>query len=277
MTDRIVAGMHHWNVTQIGSGYDGKAHYTHTSYEVDVAGEDSGVDFFRNYMPNTYFFCAGRWGTRSTGNTFFFWTSDKSGKAKKVLCADGKERVITLALTHSNRNAIIGKVYGFMEVVVTEGTQGYASGNHLHIEACEGCVMRKIQNAKGFYNLPNMLPLNKVFFICDKYTTVTNSGGLTWKHCKEVEVKGKTEMLEFHTDKLPARIRQKLSFQNGKPVGKILATMPKGAKAEITHFTQRHELDGYEWFQVKYTTESGAVIEGYVQGDLQAYKIVWVR
>ena len=269
MTEKIYAGMHHWNVSQIGSGYDGKEHYSHTSFECDVCGEDAGVDYYRNYNRTIYFKCVGRFGNRSTGNTFFFWTTDRNGTAKKVLCADGKERVITLALTHSNRDAIIGKIYGFSEILISEGVQGHAAGNHIHIEACAGAVMRKVVNRKGFWNLPAMLPLNNVLWINDDFTTVVNTGGLTWKHCRTKE--GKEDMLYFVAKKGPVRIRKTLTFKDGKPAGVILATMPKGAKAEITHFTQRFEADGYEWFQVSYTTETGAVINGYVQGDLSYY------
>lgn len=270
MAEKIYAGMHHWNVTQIGSGYDGKEHYTHTSFECDVAGEDSGVDFYRNYNKDTYLKCVGRFGTRSTGNTFFFWTTDKNGTAKKVLCADGVERVITLALTHSNRDAVLGKVYGFGEIVVTEGTQGHASGNHIHIEACGGCVTRKVVNRKGFWNLPNMLPLNNVLWINDDYTTVTNTGGLVWKHCRTKE---DDDMLFFRAKKGPVRVRKTLSFKDGKPIGQILATIPKGGRAKILHFTERYEGDGYEWIQVEYTTPTGKTYGGYVQGDLTYYLI----
>lgn len=267
--EKIYAGMHHWNVSQIGSGYDGKEHYTHTLYEVDVAGEDGGIDFYRNYNKDIYLKCAGRWGTRSTGNTFIFWTTDKNGLARKVLCADGKQRVITLALTHSDRNAEIGKVYGFSEILVSEGTQGKVTGPHIHIEACEGCVLRKVVNRKGFYVLPNMLPLNNVLWICDDYTTVVNTGGLLWRHCRTKEEK--EDMLYFVAKKGPVRIRKSLTFKDGKPTGEILGTIPKGGKAEITHFTQRFEKDGYEWFQIRYVTETGKEINGFVQGDLSYY------
>lgn len=51
--------------------------------------------------------------------------------------------------------------------------------------------------------------------------------------------------------------------------------MPKGSYAEITHLTNRHEQDEnrFEWFQVKYKTPTGDVVEGYVQGDLGSYLI----
>lgn len=277
--DRMVFGMHHLNISQIGSRYDGLNHLSHTSYELDLAGEDAGVDYYFNKLPNTYFRCTGRWGTRSTGNTFFFVTCDSTGHTKKVLCADGLYRVITLALTHSNRDAVIGKNYGYNSILVSEGTQGKATGNHIHLECCEGLVTRKIPNVKNYYNLPNMLDARKVFWVLDGWTTVVNTQGLSFMHCKEVPVETKPVLekgkVYFFADRCPARIRQKLTFSGGKPTGAILATMPKGAYAEITHMTNRHEADaqGFEWFQVKYITVTGDTVEGYVQGDLGAYLI----
>lgn len=278
--DRMVFGMHDLNITQTGAGYGKQYSLSHVGFELDLAGSDSSVDFWFNKMPNTCMRCTGRFGTKSTGNTFFFVTCDSTGQAKKVLCADGMYRVITLAMTHSNWSPTIGKVYGYGSVCYKEGTSGYALGNHIHLEVCEGLVTRKIPNIKNYYNLPNMLDARKVFWVLDGWTTVVNTQGLKFMHCKSVAVepidwKEDKEPMYFYADTMPCRIRAKLEFKDGKPVGKILATMPKGSKALITHFTNRHEKDeqGFEWFQVKYETPSGEIIEGYVQGDLGAYLV----
>ena len=181
-TDNLLCGMHHLNVTQIGSGYDGKSHRSHTSYEVDMAGSDTGIDYWKNLMPNTKWYCAGAWGNDKSGNTRFFWSVDANGNSKSVMCADNMLRVVTLALTHSNRNFIVGKTYGYHEVMYQEGKSGNASGNHIHVECCTGRVKAKVRNSKGYYVLPNMLPLNKVMFLLKGYTTIVNGGGLTWKY-----------------------------------------------------------------------------------------------
>ena len=279
MTDRCVFGMHHLNITQTGAGYGAGNSLSHVSFELDLAGSDSSIDFWFNKMPNTCLKCTGRFGTKSTGNTFFFVTCDARGTAKKVLCADGIYRVITLALTHSNWSPTLGHIYGYNQVAYKEGTSGAATGNHIHLECCEGLVVRKIPNAKNYWNLPGMLDARKVFWILDGWTTVVNTMGLTFKHCDKAEVVSDVKMekgkLYFVADRLPCRVRKTLDFKAGKPVGKILSTMPVGAFAEITHFTNRHEKDemGYEWMQVKYVTPTGQVYEGYVQGDLSAYII----
>lgn len=277
--DRMVFGMHHLNISQTGAGYGVQDSLSHVSYELDLCGQDSSVDYWFNKLPDTCFKCTGRFGTRSTGNTFFFVTCDASGTAKKVLCADGNYRVITLALTHSGWTPTLGKIYPFNSYFYMEGVSGKATGNHIHLECCEGLVVRKVVNAKGYWNLPNMMDARKVFWILDGWTTVVNTHGLQFKHCDKAEVVSNVVMekgkLYFVADRMPCRIRKTLDFKDGKPVGKILATMPIGAFAEITHFTNRHEKDemGYEWMQVKYVTPTGQVYEGYVQGDLSAYLI----
>lgn len=277
--DRMVFGMHHLTISQTGAGYGVQDSLSHVSYELDLCGQDSSVDYWFNKLPDTCFKCTGRFGTRDTGNTFFFVTCDASGTAKKVLCADGVYRVITLAMTHSNRDASIGKIYRYNEILVSEGVQGHALGNHIHLECCEGLVVRKVVNSKGYWNLPDMLDCRKVFWVLDGWTTVVNTQGLTFKHCTSAEVTQDKKMekgkLYFVADRMPCRIRKTLDFNDGKPIGKILTTMPVGAFAEITHMTNRHEKDtlGYEWFQVSYTTPTGQTYAGYVQGDLTAYII----
>lgn len=186
--DRMVFGMHDLNITQAGAKATGKTSYSHPSYELDLAGSDSGIDYWYNKMPNTSWYCAGSFGTKSTGNTRFFWSVDSSGNAKKVLCADGQERLITLAMTHSGKNYQVGKIYGCNEVLYQEGTAGKATGNHIHLEVCAGHVKTKVKNSYGYYNLANMLDPRNVFFILDGYTTVRSTAGLTFKHTDTVEV-----------------------------------------------------------------------------------------
>ena len=46
--DRLIFGMHHLNITQAGSLLDGKEHYSHPNAAIDLAGEDSGIDYWYN-------------------------------------------------------------------------------------------------------------------------------------------------------------------------------------------------------------------------------------
>lgn len=263
--DRLIFGMKCLNVSQIGSGYDGKNHYSHVSYEVDLAGMDSGVDVWRNKMPNTRWYCAGAWGNANTGNTRFFWSYGTDGKPKKVLCADGALRYVTLALTHSKRSFTVGKFYSYNEIMYQEGTSGYATGNHIHLEICGGHTRTKVRNSKGGYNLANMLRANKCLFLLTGYSYIKNAGGLSWKTArivpytdsssssKDAFQKGYEKGKAF-TTKVNLNLRSEPNTSS-----KVLLTIPKGKKCY--YYGYYRMVNNVVWFRVSYGGK-----EGYIYG-----------
>ena len=263
--DRLIFGMKCLNVSQIGSGYDGKNHYSHVSYEVDLAGMDSGVDVWRNKMPNTRWYCAGAWGNAKTGNTRFFWSCDKNGKAKKVLCADGYLRYITLALTHSRRSFTVGHYYKYDEIMYQEGTSGQATGNHIHLEICAGHVRTKYRNRAGGYNLANMLPANRMMFLLNGYSYIRNGGGLLWKTTSKVPYTDSSssskdtfqkgyEKGKAFTTKVNLNLRSEPNTSS-----KVLLTIPKGKKCY--YYGYYRMVNNVVWFRVSYGGK-----EGYIYG-----------
>lgn len=263
--DRLIFGMKCLNVSQIGSGYDGKNHYSHVSYEVDLAGMDSGVDVWRNKMPNTRWYCAGAWGNANTGNTRFFWSYGTDGKPKKVLCADGALRYVTLALTHSRRSFTVGKFYSYNEIMYQEGTSGYATGNHIHLEICGGHTRTKVRNSKGGYNLANMLRANKCLFLLTGYSYIKNAGGLSWKTArivpytdsssssKDAFQKGYEKGKAF-TTKVNLNLRSEPNTSS-----KVLLTIPKEKKCY--YYGYYRMVNNVVWFRVSYGAK-----EGYIYG-----------
>lgn len=263
--DRLIFGMKCLNVSQIGSGYDGKNHYSHVSYEVDLAGMDSGVDVWRNKMPNTRWYCAGAWGNANTGNTRFFWSYGTDGKPKKVLCADGALRYVTLALTHSKRSFTVGKFYSYNEIMYQEGTSGYATGNHIHLEICGGHTRTKVRNSKGGYNLANMLRANKCLFLLTGYSYIKNAGGLSWKTARIVSYadsssSSKDAFQEGYgkgkafTTKVNLNLRSEPNTSS-----KVLLTIPKGKKCY--YYGYYRMVNNVVWFRVSYGGK-----EGYIYG-----------
>lgn len=250
-TDRLVFGMHHLNITQAGAGMTGGKNLSHISYELDLAGEDGGIDFWRNMMPNTYWIVAGKWGT---SGTVFFWPCDKNGNGKKVLCADGVERYVTLAMTHSYANYKVGKIIGYKDVMYQEGTKGFATGNHIHLECCSGRVREKILK-NGVYILEDMLDPRKVFFVLDGYTTVKSTLGLSFKHCSKVEVEApKVEGIEmkafFHAKGGSCNIRR-LSEANGtQSFNTVVGLINKGEKVPLTGKFSKNTWSGYQMAQI---------------------------
>lgn len=263
--DRLIFGMKCLNVSQIGSGYDGKNHYSHVSYEVDLAGMDTGADVWRNKMPNTLWYCAGAWGNAKTGNTRFFWSCDKNGKAKKVLCADGYLRYITLSLTHSRRSFTVGHYYKYDEIMYQEGTSGQATGNHIHLEICAGHVRTKYRNRAGGYNLANMLPANRMMFLLNGYSYIRNGGGLSWKTTSKVPYTDSSssskdtfqkgyEKGKAFTTKVNLNLRSEPNTSS-----KVLLTIPKGKKCY--YYGYYRMVNNVVWFRVSYGGK-----EGYIYG-----------
>lgn len=263
--DRLIFGMKCLNVSQIGSGYDGRNHYSHVSYEVDLAGMDTGADVWRNKMPNTFWYCAGAWGNANTGNTRFFWSCDKNGKAKKVLCADGYLRYITLALTHSRRSFTVGHYYKYDEIMYQEGTSGRATGNHIHLEICAGHVRTKYRNRACGYNLANMLPANRMMFLLNGYSYIRNGGGLSWKTTSKVTYTDSSssskdtfqkgyEKGKAFTTKVNLNLRSEPNTSS-----KVLLTIPKGKKCY--YYGYYRMVNNVVWFRVSYGGK-----EGYIYG-----------
>lgn len=277
--DRLIFGMHHMAISQIGSGYDSKYHYSHVGFEIDFTGSDTGVDYYKNLMPNTWWKCAGAFGTASTGNTRFFWSCDTNGNAKKVLCADGVLRYITLALTHSNRSFTIGKLYSYKEVMYQEGTAGYATGNHIHMELCAGHVKTKVRNSKNGYNLANMLAINKMMYILSSYTTIKSTGGLTWKKCTTVpyEVKststnssGRKFNPKFADGKtLTVNTSAGLCLRKDAKTGSVIKILKNGTKLQWYGYYKI--VDNIMWYYVTDGASEGYVYGGKVDSGVAPY------
>ena len=265
-------GMKVINITQLPGGS-----FSHPNGAMDLAGSDSGIDYW--FAQGNWKCIAGPWGN----GTFFFVSCDSSGIPTRVHCADGIDRIVTIALTHSARTYIrttVGKIYQNGMAMYEEGTVGQATGNHIHLEVAEGIREAKIYDKKlGVYRMTGELDPVAVMFVNRAFSTVLDDHGAKLKYCDGAQyvppvpwVKGD---LLFVADRSAARIRKTLDFSEGRPIGSVLATMPRGSKAKITHFTNRHEKDtqGFEWFQVRYITPTGDTVDGYVQGDLGAYLI----
>ena len=272
-------GMKVINISQLPGGS-----YSHPNNALDMVGSDSYIDFW--FAQGYWKAIAGPWGN----GTYFFMSCDSKGAPAAVHCADGKDRIVTLALTHSARQYVrtqVGKVYGTGTPMYEEGTVGKVTGNHIHVEVADGIRTGKSWDAKlGVYRMEGELNPLEVIAVLRSFSTVKETLGAKLKYVdtlaytppappKPPAPQMEKSKLYFVAHRSPARIRQKLAFSNGKPIGAILATMPKGSFAEITHFTQRHEKDaqGFEWMQVTYQTPTGDKVSGYVQGDLSAYLI----
>lgn len=185
--NRLVFGMHDLNISQVGTLIDGRPHYSHPNFALDLTGSDAGIDYWKNKEADVCFYCAGAFGTKKTGNTRFFVSCDAAGKQMPVRCADGKARVVTLAMTHSGRDYRLYHIYTPGEIMYQEGTAGRATGNHVHMEVAEGSVRTKYWDAKlKVWRMKGEFNPVDAFFVLEPYTKVIDTKGLKFKTTQTV-------------------------------------------------------------------------------------------
>lgn len=117
--NNLVFGMKVISFSQLPGGS-----YSHPNMALDAVGSDSGIDFW--FAQGYWKAIAGPWGN----GTYFFMSCDAKGAPAAVHCADNKDRIVTLALTHSARQYVrpeVGKVYATGTPIYEEGTLGKTS------------------------------------------------------------------------------------------------------------------------------------------------------
>ena len=144
---------------------------------VDMQGEDTGCDVYRASCRMKII------GKSSSAHTIYFVSCDLKGKPTKVHCADGVDRVVTIALTHMDnwKGYNVGNIYESGKICYKEGS--YSSnrtgtcGNHVHIEVAEGEVKTKSYvyiDGKRYWRFKPSVALKPtdVFFALDGYNLV---------------------------------------------------------------------------------------------------------
>ena len=173
------------NITQGPGGV-----FSHAGTEaIDSAGKDTGIDPI--FAPVTM-----RYITHDSyvnGNCIWFQA------VNDCLCADGTICRPVFMFIHDNYIADVialaqqGHIFKQGEEVLDEGTAGYATGNHSHIEASKLSYSGTyIKNSSGTWQLPNAVSLDKIFVV-DGIQLRNNgqppqdgSHGFNWKTADEI-------------------------------------------------------------------------------------------
>ena len=235
-------GMKVINITQLPQG-----NYSHPNYAMDLAGSDMGIDFW--FSQGRWKCHAGEWGN----GTYFFIPVDEKGKTCKVHCADGKDRVVTIALTHSNKRYIktqVGKIYDNGVPAYEEGTKGRATGNHIHLEVALGVQSTKHYDSKlNVYRMNNELNPLEMFFVNKAFSKIAPSslgknklkscGSVVYKENKKDDValkyvtaKGTADYYSKNyvgTYEVEAQVGVNMRDDAGTSF-KVLKLLPKGTK-----------------------------------------------
>ena len=159
-------GMKTINLTQLPGG-----NLSHPNQAIDMAGSDVGIDFW--YAQGRWKCMAGPWGN----GTYFFCPVDENGKTTQVHCADGKDRIVTLALTHSEQKyvkSIVGKIYENGTPMYEEGVKGWATGNHIHAEVAEGIKTTKYKGSDGTWRMNGELKILQVMYVNKSFSKVSS-------------------------------------------------------------------------------------------------------
>jgi hypothetical protein len=164
--ENILFPMKYLNITQpYGVG-------THRgTYAIDNAGKDRGSDSF--YAP-------------FTGRIKKIWANGHTvwlESTQKVKYADGRVDYCTISVTHDNyvRDLRVGQIIKQGKKFYDEGTAGFATGNHVHIEVARGKFSGTgwHLNRYGYWTINNPHKPERAFLL--KGTIVRSRGGLNWK------------------------------------------------------------------------------------------------
>ena len=266
-------GMKYINISQLPY-----SSYSHPNAAVDLCGIDTGIDVWR--AVGTWKCTGGPWGN----HTYFFTSCNAEGRYRAVRCADGRDRVITIALTHSEHvysTPKVGKIYKDKEIMYEEGKYGQGcTGNHIHAEIAQGVQTTKYYDKDlKVYRMNHELDILKYMFVCRERSSIIDTKGAKLPECCSAEYipghivpEGKDMKLYLYAAKEPFCIRRSLTFSGGKNTSEILYTVKKGNKAAVLDFTERCEADGYEWIHVQINVDNQPV-KGYAQGDLKSYTL----
>ena len=191
--DNLCFGMEYLNITQLPGGS-----YSHANQAVDLGGRDTGKDFWYA-RGETYWKCTCCW--YSGTNTEHFLSCDSKGNPIGVHCADGKDRVVTVSLTHDLNKHEIGRLY-HNEKLYQEGTKypyaGKVTGNHIHLEIAEGDVRTRYKAKNGTWTLYNELNPLEVMFVDDSFTKVINTKEAVLKHCSNITYEGDEAIMNLN-------------------------------------------------------------------------------
>ncbi len=125
-----------------------------------------------------------RYENTGFANTVILGSCDETGRPLAVKCADDKDRILSFAFSHDNvinSNVKINAILQQYEEFYNEGTKGNATGNHMHMEVCEGWAYNKVKtkradNGKYDYHLPNLLHIPDILWINKDFHNIVNFG-----------------------------------------------------------------------------------------------------
>lgn len=232
-----------FKVMRITQSYNGEtSHLPYSTgkpadYPLDEGADDSGRSYA--YCPCDEVEIVRMHGVGSSGTNTVWITS-----TSKVHFADGSTDFATLMFIHPNDDDLkklkVGQKFKRKEKMFREGTDGHATGNHLHFSVGKGKIKGNgwTENNKGKWVLTTTdgtIKPEKAFYIDTKFTKVVNKKGLKFKDLPETK---STEYIVDTPRGLNCRKEPTTKKKN------VVTTFPKGTKLSIT---ETKSAEGYKW------------------------------
>lgn len=188
------------SVMNITQNYNGKtSHAPNTmgkpkDYPIDDAGKDSGRDYM--FCPCDKMKVVRLYGVGNSGTNTVWLTS-----TSKCEFVDGTTDYLTMMIIHPNDDDLkklkVGQVFSRGEKMFREGTDGHATGNHIHFSVGKGKIKGNgwAKNSKSKWVLTTTngtVKPEKAFYIDKTHTTVKSKGGLNFSNLPAKTPKAET-------------------------------------------------------------------------------------
>ena len=232
--------------------YDEGAHKKHNNdvidgqfdYPIDDAGLDTGKDPI--YCPCDEMKVTSIKGIGNNSITNTIWLVSTS----PVITPTFVDKVF-ITLTHSNdsdlKNIKVGDIFKRNDIICYEGNNG-TTANHIHMTCGRGYSDNWSMNSNGSWVISgSSLKPEEVFFVDKNFTTILNSGGLTWEYLNEIAIIGtpverntKVNQVEVLIDNL--NLRESYTTSSNR-----IGYIRKG----IYNVLDSKDNEGYTWYKVE--------------------------
>lgn len=230
------------NITQSINGS-----YSHMGTNaIDDAQQDTGIS--NGYAPCDMVCVA----TDYVNGNAMFWQSVNPVRTRNY----GVTHIYMMVIHDNTANAYKGMTIAQGQQLFSEGTAGYATGNHNHIEVGIGQFKGMyVLNAYGVYMMPGNVNPADIFFVDD--TRIINGGGLNWAKIPTSSTSNNTNSSVVSFDKMEEE-NWAVRFKNDVPIiihkdtsnGASIGTFVKG---ETQVYTHKGVGNGHRWIGWKET------------------------
>lgn len=174
----------------------------------------------------------------------------------QVMCADGVARQLVTCIMHTNDadlqslGIVVGKHFNQGDPIAREGTKGYVTGAHSHIEVGLGPFYgtgwyksNNIDiNGSNVWIINNQLIPNNIFFLSED-TVVLNNGGYSWK-----TISNDLEWIELQNSSIQVIVNNCEYFYS-TDIYDIVGKLTNGASYAATAVS-KSALGGFVWLKI---------------------------